>query len=289
MDDHTLVGRTIEIIGAVLAGGPAPSLAELTRRTGIPKPTLRRVANSLVDRQVLVHEGRAYGAGPRLLAYGMRALEQRGDRELAMPHLQEVLAQNPGSVVFQMDTRDPDHAALVSALFDRFGRQYADARWPHDLTQPAALATAMGRLVLSHYPDRIETLLRAGVPQLTGLTATTPGQVRLALARARGDGFAVEHQNVRRGWSCMTVPLPATGAPEQVLGLVAPTSRFDAARFARTLTQVAASIESDRASPTARGPVVSVPSAARGPDPAGPGARSAAPHGRPARRAAVRR
>jgi hypothetical protein len=50
MDDHTVVGRAVAILDCVASAASPLPLAALTRKTGIPKPTVRRIASDLTER-----------------------------------------------------------------------------------------------------------------------------------------------------------------------------------------------------------------------------------------------
>jgi DNA-binding IclR family transcriptional regulator len=53
MDDHTVIGRAVAILDCIASAAGPLALAALTRRTGIPKPTVRRIANDLTKRGML--------------------------------------------------------------------------------------------------------------------------------------------------------------------------------------------------------------------------------------------
>ncbi|WP_446219963.1 helix-turn-helix domain-containing protein [Micromonospora sp. IBHARD004] len=60
MDDHTVTGRVMAVLEAVGALEEAATLAALTRHTGIPKPTVRRIAADLVARKILNRDATGY-------------------------------------------------------------------------------------------------------------------------------------------------------------------------------------------------------------------------------------
>src|SRR5882757_1619212 len=93
MDDNTVAGRVVAVLDAVAELGGSVSLAALTRSTGIPKPTVRRIAADLVARHLLEHCENGYRLGQRLLELGMSAAEQHGLRNAAAPYLQDLFAR----------------------------------------------------------------------------------------------------------------------------------------------------------------------------------------------------
>ena len=71
-----MIGRGLEILQTVSSGIQVP-LAELTRQTGIPKPTARRIAEDLKRRGVLIRTPGGYRVGPALERVGLAAALQR--------------------------------------------------------------------------------------------------------------------------------------------------------------------------------------------------------------------
>ena len=53
MDDGTVLGRALLVLDACLCTSQVASLAELTSATGLPKPTVYRLAEQLVRRRLL--------------------------------------------------------------------------------------------------------------------------------------------------------------------------------------------------------------------------------------------
>lgn len=76
MNDGTVAGRALEIINTVARGLQTP-LAELVAKTGIPKPTVRRIAGDLVRRQILMRAQHGYAIGSALDHVSQAAALQR--------------------------------------------------------------------------------------------------------------------------------------------------------------------------------------------------------------------
>ena len=77
LDDHTVIGRALAVIEAVIACGSTATLADLARLTGIPKPTALRIASDLVQRRLLRRNPNGYSLGPELSRLGETASLQR--------------------------------------------------------------------------------------------------------------------------------------------------------------------------------------------------------------------
>lgn len=237
-DDHTVLGRALIIIDAVLDSATPVSLANLARSTGLPKPTTRRIANTLAGRGLLVRTSRGYVSGPGLAELGARASAQMSDRLHALPHLQELYARTH-AVTWLIDVTGERSWPVISSVFDRTIPTYGNDIWPRNPVDPAILATALGQLTYSNDVARAEGLLQSGVPQLTRHTPVQPNRIIRSLIRADEEQVAVEYEQVRLGWSCLAVPVTGRSNQRAVLGLVERTPRFQTARFVTEARRVA--------------------------------------------------
>jgi len=229
MDDHTVIGRTLEILAVVAAGEAEPvALAEITRRTGLPKPTVRRIADTLARRQVLSKGVGGYRLGSASLAFARRAHDAELTRTRQNPLLVD-LFRAVGGAVWLASVEDTDAGGreirLVDSVLGRAAAQTGPMQWPQDQNDPANLATALGALVLPDQPELVARLLSAPPVRLTPYSPTTPRWFVAAAARARDEQYAVEHEQVRQGWSCLAVRVPEPDRM-RVLGVVAPTHGF---------------------------------------------------------------
>lgn len=254
-DDGTVLGRAMMVIEACLDSTGPISLADLTAATGLPKPTVRRVANNLVQRDLLQRGPQGYISGSGLVLAGTRAAEQRATRLAATPFLEE-LHQRTNAAVWMVDVSAATHWPMVNNLYgpDQHQSRYAGT-WPHSPTDPAVLATALGIVALTNRPADVELLIRSGIPRLTPYTGARPRQVAAAMIRFANSGIAVEHQGCVLGWSCLAVPVMHNDGSgvSAVLGLVSRTPRFLAARFA-TLAQASADAITADSQPEPRRP-----------------------------------
>lgn len=225
-DDHTVVGRVVAITDAVAAASGPLSLAELTRSTGLPKPTARRIANDLVRHHILESTPAGYRLGPRLSYYGFRALREDRLAVVAPPYLRDLSLRAHGEISWC-------GAFLGGELVcgqPVFGHEYREAikhqTWPSSALLGSSIAlTAGGRLQTAFDAERSERLARTGCRPLTRHSATAPGELRALLEQARATGLAYEREQVTEGWSCVAaVILGADEAPVGVIGLTGRSS-----------------------------------------------------------------
>ncbi|WP_433191724.1 IclR family transcriptional regulator [Nocardia sp. CA-107356] len=203
-DDHTVVGRAVTIIEAVADYRDPVSLATLTRRTGIPKPTVRRIANDLVRRGMLELTREGYRAGTLLIYHGLRAAQQHGFVVTAQPYIQEIYLRTRGEIVWCASLYGGELTLNGSA----FGRNYASVmkrqNWPSLASFGASMVlTAAGRLQIAAHEEQAEHILATGWAPLTQYSVTDPRKLRALLDEARDTGFVHEREQTAVGWSCV--------------------------------------------------------------------------------------
>lgn len=231
-DDRTMLGRATLILDVVTRSGHPLSLAELTRSTGLPKPTVLRIAQALVARSLLDRRAGLYLPGCSLIALAGRALNHATVRRAAAPHLQDLFART-GEVVFLGLLDGPELVLIDVVVGSRRHAELLADPWPTvRTTRPDALCSAVGRLLLSGRPDLAATLHRLGVPRLTPHTEVLGGRLRDALARARDSRVAVEEEQVRLGWACVAAPLHEGDDLVGVLGVAGHTGSLEPHRLA---------------------------------------------------------
>ncbi|AQU84216.1 MAG: IclR family transcriptional regulator [Halomonas sp.] len=88
----TALARGLELLRSFGAGEEYLGNAELSQRTGIPRPTVSRLTHTLTQLGYLKRNPRLekYRLGPGTLALGYRYLGNQGIREIARPHLQRL-------------------------------------------------------------------------------------------------------------------------------------------------------------------------------------------------------
>jgi DNA-binding IclR family transcriptional regulator len=236
MDDHTVAGRVAAILDAVAARqGPTP-LTRLTAETGIPKPTVRRIANQLVARSVLRRDPQGYRLGLRLIELGATATLQLGMAELASPFVHE-LHERTRQIAW-VGTVTADGVVLLDRAFSR-AQAPTVARFPSRMTPGTTAATAAGQLMLASQPAFLEQVLRAGGPaRLTPYTVTNRQMLLGRLERAADTRTAYESEEASLGWWCCAT-LVVTPTASYVLGLTGPTPGIPVTRGLTQLRRVA--------------------------------------------------
>jgi len=211
------------------------TLAELTRRTGIAKGTLHRLAATLVASGLLERVDLGYRLGRRLFELGLRASVGRGLVEVATPYLEELYEHTHETV--HLGVRD---GLDVVYLLKLGGHRQADT--PSRLGGRLPLhCTALGKVLLAAAPpDVLAARVAAGLVRTAPRTVVTPARLRAQLDEVAATGLAYEHEESAVGIACVAAPITRSGeGVVAALSVTGPVHRFDP-RAARGRVQAAA-------------------------------------------------
>lgn len=162
------LARGLAILRAFRAGDRYLGNQEISRRTGLPKPTVSRLTHTLTTTGFLTHSKQRdeYGLGVGVLALGHAYLAAQNIREVAHPHMQELADFAKATVSLgeadgpRMVVLDICHGSPTYRLRLEIGE-----RVPHN-------STALGRGYLAGMtPERRELCIQ-------GLTERTPVELR---------------------------------------------------------------------------------------------------------------
>jgi DNA-binding IclR family transcriptional regulator len=230
------------------AAGPLP-LAELTRRTGIPKPTVRRIANNLTERGMLELTSDGYLAGSRLINQGLQSAHNRGTSVIAQPYVQELHLQTHGEFAWFATLDQGDLTMTATA----FGRAHV-AALRSSLTPTLAtvgsskVVMAAGRLQAAHQPEFAERVLSTGWAPLTRYSVTDRQRLRNLIQDARETGLAHESEQTMLGWTCLAAALLDPAG--QLIGAIGVSGRganIDARHMRPAVTRCAESLAAELA------------------------------------------
>ena len=224
----SVLGRALTLLTAFRPGDAELTLAELARRTGLPKPTAHRMLAELAEWNVVERTPHGIRLGMRLFELGQLApAAARAARGGGPVPLRPVRG----------DARDgaPRRAGrarrrLRAEAAGRHGPRISSrigGRMP-------AYCTGVGKAMLAFAPpERLAAVVAAGLARRTPRTVVAPGLLAEELARIRERGVAEEHEESTVGIACVAAPV-RDGGPHAVaaISITGWANRLDTARLA---------------------------------------------------------
>jgi IclR family acetate operon transcriptional repressor len=191
------------------------SLSELSRRAGIPKTTVHRLAAQLVALGFLGQTPHGYRLGLRLFELGEAAVEQAGFIALARPILADLHRQTGATV----------HLAILDDVEVLYLIKLAASGAPHVPSRVGgrmpACCTGIGKALLAFAPQAsVARCLESGLKRRTSRTIIAPGLLLAQLRDIRNGAFAYDYEESAPGIVCVATPvLDGHGAPLAALSI----------------------------------------------------------------------
>jgi DNA-binding IclR family transcriptional regulator len=210
----------IDRISLVLDAFEGPgrlTLAQIVRRTGLPRSSAHRMLERLVQLRWLRRSGRDYELGMRLVELGSLAVHQDRLVRAASPLLGE-LHRATGLVVHLAVLDGPDVVYLekigdrmMSAIPTRVGGR-----------QPAH-CTAAGKAILAYCDEDAAVDLQAGK---TRYSISSSAHLAVELAKVRAHGIAFEREESLLGFGCVAAPIGSPGEAVAAVSVCGPMNRL---------------------------------------------------------------
>ena len=213
--------RAVEILDALADGGELGT-TDVARRTGISPSTVSRQLGTLTRVGLVEHvtaTGR-YRLGVRTLRYANAVLGRLNLRDLARPHLEELVHQVGETATLSI----PGEADAITVDFvptDRYLQGVTRLGRPS-----VGHASSAGKVMLA-FGD--VPLPRGKLAAFTPRTITDPAALAAEIERVRARGYAEAIEEREAGLSAIAAPVwGADGELAAIVALQGPTSRFDA-------------------------------------------------------------
>ncbi|WP_300614505.1 IclR family transcriptional regulator C-terminal domain-containing protein [Trebonia sp.] len=195
--------RGLSVIRAFDEDHPVLSLSEVAAATGLSRAAARRFLHTLVHLGYMHNNGGRFSLRPKILELGYAYLSSLTLPEVALPHLEELVAEvRESSSVSELDGDDVVYIARVATKRIMRVTISVGTRFP-------AYATSMGRVLLAAKPDEWldDYLASARLRGLTDLTITSTAQLRQELRTIRSRGWALVDQELEEGLRSLAAPI----------------------------------------------------------------------------------
>ncbi len=210
---------------------------EIAERTGLPLPTVYRLAQALSEHGLLRREGSRFHLGLTLLRLGLLVAEGVDVRRQAQPHLRWLNEQTGENA--ELHIRQDDVRIVIEVVRSPHNlRPFADIGAPLPLHRGAA-----GKVLLAWLPSeqRLALARASGARAASGADSPAGGlSAFLAeLEEVRARGWAESHGERVPGVSGIAAPIfDAGGRVAGALTLVAPSARLSQEQRQRAIPLV---------------------------------------------------
>jgi DNA-binding IclR family transcriptional regulator len=244
---HQSLKRGLHIIEVISVIGGSATLAEVARKTALPRSTAYHLLRALVEFGYLVQEGgaRTYTLSPKLFRLTGSTWTQGQLSEIAMPFL-DSLSRRTGEGSSLAVLRDGIVTIIAKCEPESPVRVVQEV----GATRPI-YCTAVGKVLAAWLPQpEIEGVIRrTAFEPKTAKTITSPTAFRRELARIRATGFAMDNEEHIEGIRCIAAPVrDYSGEVRASLCVVGPKNHLPQ----RRLTEIRQALTSASAGLSAR-------------------------------------
>jgi IclR family pca regulon transcriptional regulator len=204
----TAFARGLSLIEAFGPEHTRMSVAEAAQRVGRDRAVTRRLLHTLVELGFARADGRQFELTPKVLRLGYSFLASLGLDSTLKPYLDALSREIEESV--SVSVLEGNEVVFV-ARSEQPGRRVAfvvamGMRLP-------AFSAASGRVLLAAMLDReVEALLKATkIEKLTRHTVVNRREVLRIIRQVRGDGYAINREELEEGLVGVSVPLSNRG------------------------------------------------------------------------------
>jgi DNA-binding IclR family transcriptional regulator len=230
------LGRAATILGAFDEEHRELTLAALSQRSGLPRSTTHRTADTMIRLGWLDKPEHRYRIGNRLFELSGLAPIRHELREAVLPYLQDL--HHATRITVQLGVLDGPRVLVVEKIT---GHRQMPMLSQVGGTLPA-YCSALGRAILAWSDEEtVDTVIAAGLPARTPRTLTSPVALRRELAAIPDRGWAVEREEGNIGLSCVGAPIfGPLGDVVAALSVTGPTGLVRADRAGPAVRMAAA-------------------------------------------------
>lgn len=237
LERRSVLARATHILGAFDDQHPVLKLGGLSARTGLPRSTVHRTAEQLVELRWLERSSDGYRPGLLLFELGGLVPRVSRIRQRALP--------------FMEDLYESTHELVQLGVLDGTEVVYLDKIGGHASSEvssrlggrlPAA-CTGLGKAMLAFAgDDAVDRVIDAGLPARTPASITDAVRFRAVLDEVRRVGVAHDREEAERGIACIAMPIRGSGRAVAAISITGPIDRVNCDRFEPVLRRAAAGV-----------------------------------------------
>jgi IclR family transcriptional regulator, acetate operon repressor len=217
---NSVLGRATRVLSAFDPEHSVLGVAEIARRSGVPKSTAHRLVGELSALGLLEQTHEGVRLGLRLFELGQLVPRQRTLREAAVPVMENL----------RDATRSPVHLAVlddVEVVYVEILGGRSMPRLPARVGgRMPAHATGVGKAMLAFAPpELVQRRIDVGLDRRTAHTITTAGVLSRELAAIRETGVAFDREESSLGIVCAAAPV--TGPDGKVDAAISVSGRAE--------------------------------------------------------------
>lgn len=206
----------IDRISLVLDAFDGPgrlTLAQIVRRTGLPRSSAHRMLERLVQLRWLRRTGRDYELGMRLVELGSLAVHQDRLVQAASPLLGEL--HRATGLVAHLAVLDGPDVVYLEKIGDQRIPTRVGGRQPAHCTAVGKVLLAYGGEDTCYHETDVDLRVRK-----TKYSIATGAQLAVELAKVRAHGVAFDREESLLGFGCVAAPIGSTGEATKAVAAV---------------------------------------------------------------------
>ncbi|GAB3125430.1 IclR family transcriptional regulator [Glaciibacter psychrotolerans] len=233
----TMVERTVLILRVFERSAALLSLGQVAARSGLPRSSVHRILQQLVEARWLERLDTDYRLGLRMFEIGSLVAHRNRVSSASRPLMQE-LCSSTGHVVHLaiLDERDVVYLEKVGGALANQMPSRVGGRLP-------AHCTGVGKALLAYSPRPVvEEYLAGGLAPRTTSTISSEEEFEAEMARIRGTGYATELGESMPGMACGAAPILEAGNAIAAISVSGPRQHVDVDAMKHRIMWAAAEI-----------------------------------------------
>ncbi|OCA88026.1 IclR family transcriptional regulator [Bacillus sp. FJAT-27225] len=231
------VERAADILELFVASHPELSIKEISDYLGLSKSTVHGIIKTLEHRGYLQQnpENQKYRLGIKLFELGNFVGKHLDIGNIAKPIIRKLVEELNETVHLTIFERDE------IIYIEKVEGPRALTIYSHTGKRAPIHCTGVGKAILAHLSeDEVDRLLsKAILKPFTEFTLTNPKDIKNHLAVVRGQGYAVDDEEIELGLKCIAAPIfNHQGKVVSSISCAAPKMRLDEEKLPKVIAGI---------------------------------------------------